>query len=142
MKQRHQLQTLEKKQDKEKTQSLKETDELEEPALEGEHRYLRPRKRVAGTPGVDDVDYRTLNSDIVVQCPICQQKFDVASLNAHLDYGCGIEPATNSTSMDSWLGVSKETNTQATKKLTRPQYHLKTERDMRKLLEVCSLYLY
>jgi len=138
MKQWRQLEMLEKQQGKEKMNSTKE--ESETLALEEEHRYLRPRKRVAGTPDVDDVDYRTLNADFMVQCPICRQEFDAVSLNAHLDYGCGTETTTNPAPMDSWLGVSKETNTQGTKKLTRPQYHLKTERDMRKLLEVCSTY--
>lgn len=135
MKQWHRQKSLEKNQGKDKDGSASEgSGGL---AIEEEHRYLRPRKRVAGTPDVDDVDYRALNADVMVQCPICQKEFDAVSLNAHLDYGCGTETATNTASMDNWLGVSKEPNTQANKKLTRPQYQLKSERDMRKLLEVC-----
>lgn len=94
----------------------------------------RSRKRVRGTPD-EDQDYRTLDAGTIVQCPICQREFDTAALNAHLDRGCGTEDPGPST-MGHWLLASSPVTQTPEKRLTRPQYQLKTERDMRKLLEV------
>lgn len=101
---------------------------------------LRPRKRVTGTPD-EDLDCRTLDADSIVQCPICQREFDVAALNAHLDRGCGVDDAKPTASMDAWLRLSSTptaTPGASSKRITRPQYQLKSERDLRKLLEVCT----
>lgn len=135
MKQWHHLQALEKKRGKDKSSSTGQ--DTQGPASDEE--YERPRKRVAGTPEVDDVDYRALDANVMVQCPICQRTFDAVSLNTHLDRGCGTESASAAAPMDRWLGITKEPHTQTNKRLTRPNYQLKSERDMRKLLEVCCL---
>lgn len=104
-------------------------------------RQLRPRKRVAGTPDMDeetDLDYRHLKEDTIVACPICQRTFDALALNAHLDRGCGAdtpEASTSRPSQQNWLATPHSI---PTKRLTRPQYQLKSERDLRKMLEVCD----
>ncbi|EDP43226.1 hypothetical protein MGL_2236 [Malassezia globosa CBS 7966] len=113
-------------------------------------RRLRPRKRAA----VDDldgehVDYRALDASTLVQCPICQHEFDAATLNEHLDRGCGLDdphPAsssalssTASSKMDSWLRRPSMTHQPSPKRLTRPQYQLKSEKDLRKMLEALEL---
>ena len=94
----------------------------------------RSRKRVRGTPD-EDQDYRALDAGTIVQCPICQREFDAIAINAHLDRGCGTEDPGPPT-MDHWLRASSPVTHSTEKRLTRPQYQLKTERDMRKLLEV------
>lgn len=123
---------------------------LKEEIEELAKRRLRPRKRAA----VDDldggyVDYRALDASTVVQCPICQHEFDAATLNEHLDRGCGLDdphPASSSSAlsstassskMDSWLRRPSMTQQPCPKRLTRPQYQLKSEKDLRKMLEVC-----
>ena len=121
---------------------------LKEKLEERAKRRLRPRKRAA----VDDldgehVDYRALDASTVVLCPICQHEFDAATLNEHLDRGCGLDdphPAsssalssTASSKMDSWLRRPSMTHQPCPKRLTRPQYQLKSEKDLRKMLEVC-----
>ena len=73
--------------------------------------------------------------DVYKRQPICQREFDAVAINAHLDRGCGTEDPGPPT-MDHWLRASSPVTHSPEKRLTRPQYQLKTERDMRKLLEV------
>ena len=92
-------------------------------------------------PSAQPVDYRELGAEDTVQCPICQQAFTTVALNEHLDRGCtpgrASPPRAASGRMDAWLGVrAPQEDLREAKRLTRPQYQLKSERDMRKLLEV------
>lgn len=87
------------------------------------------------------VDYRELGAEDTVQCPICQHAFTTVALNEHLDRGCtpgrASPPRAPSGRMDAWLGVrAPQEELREAKRLTRPQYQLKSERDMRKMLEV------
>lgn len=68
------------------------------------------------------VDYREIPDELPVQCPICARELAAAALNTHLDLGCE-SPAPK---LDE-------------KRLTRPQYQLKNERDLRKLLQGVGL---
>ncbi|WFD45804.1 RING-type E3 ubiquitin transferase [Malassezia furfur] len=91
----------------------------EKRAAEPEHgRRLRPRKE-------EPVDYRSLQADDTVQCPICARSFTAADLNTHLDMGCNPSSASPSPAPDPFVHA---------KRLTRPQYQLKSERDLRKML--------
>lgn len=106
-------------------------------AATGASRQLRPRKRVAASPDMDDTqDYRTLDAATIVECPICQRKFDAVALNTHLDRGCDPSETTPPPrAATDWLtGTLAESST--TKRLTRPQYQMKSERDLKKMLEV------
>lgn len=69
-----------------------------------------------------NVDYREIPDELLVQCPICDRELAAAELNTHLDLGCA-QPAP----------VLDE------KRLTRPQYQLKSERDLRKMLQTVGL---
>lgn len=77
-----------------------------------------------------------------MKCPICGRSFTAIALNEHLDRGC--DPAASAPSappskggMETWLGAAPTPDPWAdAKRLTRPQYQLKSERDMRKMLEV------
>jgi len=108
-------------------------------------RRLRPRTRhVAETPEPEDVDYRALDSAHIVQCPICFGSFDAVALNKHLDEGCGGPSAAGPSSappasMDAWLGNKHSSLWEGARRLTRPQYQLKSERDLRKMLDVCCV---
>lgn len=108
-------------------------------------RRLRPRTRhVAETPEPEDVDYRALDSAHIVQCPICFGSFDAVALNKHLDEGCGGPSAAGPSSappasMDAWLGNKHSSLWEGARRLTRPQYQLKSERDLRKMLDTHGL---
>ncbi|WFD37702.1 RING-type E3 ubiquitin transferase [Malassezia japonica] len=99
-------------------------------------RRLRPRQARASLaePASPDVDYRSLQAADTVQCPICSRSFTAADLNTHLDRGCDPSaPPSN------WLGAPAHDPFANAKRLTRPQYQLKSERDLRKLLSSLDL---
>lgn len=103
---------------------------------------------------------RELKADDLVECPICSHKFTVTALNRHLDSarcypgfpepspeerGLATKPAK---STSSWFTKGAPSTTSATdgatsmaneKRLIRPQYNLKSERDLRKLLDDAGL---
>ncbi|CBQ71540.1 related to postreplication repair protein uvsH/nuvA [Sporisorium reilianum SRZ2] len=105
---------------------------------------------------------RELKADDLVECPICRHKFTVTALNRHLDSAqCydgfpepsaeqrGLAPKAAKTT-SSWFtkgasAASPSTSADATssmaneKRLVRPQYNLKSERDLRKLLDDAGL---
>ncbi|WFD36032.1 hypothetical protein MCUN1_002903 [Malassezia cuniculi] len=78
-----------------------------------------PRKRRRAA----NVDYREIPDELLVECPICARELPAAELNTHLDLGCSSAPAPGSDE----------------KRLTRPQYQLKSERDLRKMLQSIGL---
>ncbi|PWN46899.1 hypothetical protein IE53DRAFT_390958, partial [Violaceomyces palustris] len=120
-----------------------------------------------GEGNVKEPDHLKLQASDMVQCPICCHEFTMAALNVHLDKGgCSKEDpppsaherggttvgrkVVNAATTSSWFSrggssnnpsssSSSSSNLVATKKLTRPPYHLKTERDLRKLLESLNL---
>lgn len=81
------------------------------------------------------MDYRSLQgmscaphaADDTVQCPICARSFTAADLNTHLDMGCDPSSSSPSPAPDPFAHA---------KRLTRPQYQLKSEKDLRKMLGV------
>ncbi|GAC95700.1 hypothetical protein PHSY_003276 [Pseudozyma hubeiensis SY62] len=106
---------------------------------------------------------RELKADDLVQCPICSHKFTVSALNRHLDSascypgfpepspeerGLASKPAkpasswftkpsiTSSSSLSTTIAGSDTANE---KRLHRPQYNLKSDRDLRKLLDDAGL---
>ena len=102
---------------------------------------------------------RDLKADDPVQCPICGHKFTVTALNRHLDSArCypgfpepsaderGIAPKPARTS-SSWFtkgsslsaGVDGSASMANEKRLVRPQYNLRSERELRKLLDEAGL---
>ncbi|PKI83939.1 Rad18p [Malassezia vespertilionis] len=105
------------------TMSVHGTEKRVAPPAE-ETRRLRPR-----TGGMD---YRDLTAADAVQCPICAVSFTAAELNAHLDFGCDPSqpPPAPPVPPDPFANA---------KRLTRPQYQLKSERDLRKMLAVLDL---
>ncbi|EPQ29313.1 uncharacterized protein PFL1_03068 [Pseudozyma flocculosa PF-1] len=110
-----------------------------------------------------DKDIHDLKSDDQVACPICEHHFTVAALNAHLDKnkcypGCppppiqerGMAPkpkAQGTPNSAAWFSKASAGNSNSdasgpaatAKRLHRPQYQLKSERDLRKLLESLGL---
>ncbi|TKY86337.1 hypothetical protein EX895_004486 [Sporisorium graminicola] len=126
----------------------------------GASSHSSPSKRHVNDPTTSD---RQLKADDLVECPICRHKFTVTALNRHLDSaGCydgfpepsaeerGLAPKPAKTT-SSWFtknatASSPSTNTDASsssmaneKRLVRPQYSLKSERDLRKLLDDAGL---
>ena len=71
-----------------------------------------------------EIDYRELPDEHLVQCPICMHELPAAELNTHLDLGCAQPPPSH---------------TADEKRLTRPQYQLKNERDLRRMLQGLGL---
>ncbi len=110
-------------------------------------------------PHDDDPDYiddashnRQLKADDLVQCPICSHKFTVSALDRHLDTitckqgdpqpsleerGLASKPAKPS----SWFTPASTTADLGynEKRLVRPQYNLRSERELRKLLDDAGL---
>lgn len=106
---------------------------------------------------------RQLKADDLVECPICRHKFTVTALNRHLDsaqcYDGFPEPSAEERGLapkaakatSSWFTknaasvASPSTSSDASssmaneKRLVRPQYNLKSERDLRKLLDDAGL---
>lgn len=105
---------------------------------------------------------RELKADDLVECPICSHRFTVTALNRHLDlaicYNGFPEPSAEDRGLvskpakttSSWLtknaaASSSSVNSDASssmaneKRLVRPQYNLKSERDLRKLLDDAGL---
>ncbi|KAK0559729.1 E3 ubiquitin-protein ligase rad18 [Tilletia horrida] len=85
----------------------------------------------------------------VAPCPICNQDFTLAKLNVHLDKGCdgsksAPEPSP-STSRSAWFTRPNGENSsfrnggkapfEGAKKMVRPQYVGKSDRDMKKMLQ-------
>ncbi|SNX84832.1 related to postreplication repair protein uvsH/nuvA [Melanopsichium pennsylvanicum] len=103
---------------------------------------------------------RELKADDLVECPICSHTFTVNALNRHLDSArCyagfprpsaedrGLAPKPTKTT-SSWFTRGSTSLTSANdggaimaneKKLVRPQYNLKSDRDIRKLLDDAGL---
>lgn len=101
---------------------------------------------------------RELKADDLVECPICSHKFTLSALHRHLDsVSCypgfpepspeerGLAPKSAKPSSSSWLTLatihSDATSSMAAseKRLHRPQYNLKSDRDLRKLLDDAGL---
>ncbi|UTT92604.1 hypothetical protein NDA17_006726 [Ustilago hordei] len=103
-----------------------------------------------------------LKADHLVQCPICTHNFTVTALNRHLDSAnCypgfpqpspqerGLASTTTTTtttkSTCSWFtqprcsSISASSDAANEKRLVRPQYNLKSERELRKLLQDAAL---
>lgn len=123
------------------------------------------RRNQAGQDASAKVSDRELKADDLVECPICSHKFTVTALNRHLDsarcYAGFPEPSAEerglaskpAKSTSSWFtkGPSSSSSTTTTaitdgavnmsneKRLVRPQYNLKSERDLRKLLDDAGL---
>ncbi|CDU25615.1 related to postreplication repair protein uvsH/nuvA [Sporisorium scitamineum] len=121
--------------------------------------HSSPSKRCGNESRASD---RELKADDPVECPICRHKFTVTALNRHLDsarcYDGFPEPSAEERGLapkpakttSSWFtknasAASPSTNSDATssmaneKRLVRPQYNLKSERDLRKLLDDAGL---
>ena len=105
-------------------------------------------------PGEREAEEKKLEADDTVACPICNHTFTVIALNAHLDKNNCHPGCPEPSAAERGLAKAKPTNTSQwfnkptalgtgtstpTKKLTRPQYNLKSERDLKKLLEGLQL---
>ncbi|SYW85815.1 related to postreplication repair protein uvsH/nuvA [Ustilago bromivora] len=114
------------------------------------------------SPSLQDATGRAsdlqLKADHLVECPICTHKFTVTALNRHLDSAnCypgfpqpspqerGLASTTTTKSTCSWFtqprcsSISASSDAANEKRLVRPQYNLKSERELRKLLQDASL---
>ncbi|KAJ1025561.1 hypothetical protein NDA18_003904 [Ustilago nuda] len=101
-----------------------------------------------------------LKAHHLVQCPICTHNFTVTALNRHLDSancypgfpqpspqerGLASTTTTTTKSTCSWFtqprcsSISASSDAANEKRLVRPQYNLKSERDLRKLLQDAAL---
>ncbi|SPC61377.1 related to postreplication repair protein uvsH/nuvA [Ustilago sp. UG-2017b] len=115
------------------------------------------------SPSLQDATGRAsdlqLKTDHLVECPICTHKFTLTALNRHLDsancYPGFLQPSpqerglasttTTTKSTCSWFtqprcsSISASSDAANEKRLVRPQYNLKSERELRKLLQDASL---
>ncbi|WFD31348.1 hypothetical protein MSPP1_002383 [Malassezia sp. CBS 17886] len=107
-------------------------------------RRLRTRRgrnggAAAASAAQGSVDYRRLDAHMV-ECPICQQTLSAATLNTHLDSSCA-PPAAEASSARRWILGSARGDSETApdvpdaKRLTRPQYNLTSEKDLRKMLQ-------
>lgn len=145
---------------------IRDDDDRDGDYIEGAHSSRSsPSKRRNHQVG-EDASTRAsdleLKADDLVECPICSHKFTVTALNRHLDsakcYPGFPEPSPEVRGLaskpakvtSSWFtkGVSSSTSTNTDaattsmaneKRLVRPQYNLRTERELRKLLEDAGL---
>ncbi|KAN0064641.1 E3 ubiquitin-protein ligase rad18 [Thecaphora frezii] len=112
-----------------------------------------------GSAAAEGREHHDLKSDDQVACPICEHRFTVVALNAHLDKnkcypGCpapsaqerGLalrpKPQAGASGTAAWFAKAADaaaSSSSSAKRLHRPQYSLKSERDLRKLLESLGL---
>lgn len=98
---------------------------------------------------------RELKADDLVQCPICSHRFTVTALNRHLDSancypgfpepspedrGLASKPAKPTSAWFTKGSTSAPADAMANeKRLVRPQYNLRSDRELRKLLDDAGL---
>lgn len=145
-----------------RTQAMKDDDDEYVDGVQSS-RSSPSKRRAHEPPPPPPMDAnRELKADDLVQCPICSHKFTVTALNRHLDSAAcypgfpepspedrGLVSKPKKTTTSAWFTHQSSTNATPTsegsasmtneKRLVRPQYNLRSERELRKLLEEAGL---